>query len=184
MAFRIATCLSVVTAMVATVGCNQPVVESGPSYAELVITYNAEMETLDRLERKREELVKAYTEAEIARKADSKSLSLDDAMDVAKRMASEIRESDVPANPDALLGELAKRTGGVDEVADKLIGGLLGESKDEPKLTPEEIEANEKRQSEHEDKIAKLDEEIAAQKERVDRARAARDSAEQNKADK
>lgn len=184
MAIRIVTCFSAVTALVASAGCNQPVVESGPSYADLVITYNAEMETLDRLERKREELVKTYTEAEIARHADSKSLSLDDAMDVAKRMASEIRESDMPADPDQLLGELAKRTGGVDEVADKLIGGLFGESKDEPQLTPEEIEANEKRQTEHNEKLVELDAEIVAQKERVDRARAARDAAEQKDADK
>ena len=38
-------------------GCGGPTAERGPSYAELVTIYNAELQSLDRLERKREELI-------------------------------------------------------------------------------------------------------------------------------
>ncbi|MCA9218430.1 MAG: hypothetical protein KDB27_35415, partial [Planctomycetales bacterium] len=42
------------------VGCQRQPVDTGPSYADLVVTFNAELAALDRLEAKREKLVSDF----------------------------------------------------------------------------------------------------------------------------
>ena len=53
-----------VSVFVCLIGCSEPAPEeSGPSYADLVTVYNAELQSLDRLERKREELMAKHEAA-------------------------------------------------------------------------------------------------------------------------
>ena len=158
-------------------GCAEPVAP-GPSYAELVVTYNAELETLERLEAKREKLVAAN--ATDGRSASGAIGSLDDLLEKAK-VLKEGASADLPTDPEALLEHLSEGSGEAHELASQLIDGLLGGGEGKaakPEPTPEEIAAAAERQAAFQAELATLDEELAKQKERVERARIARDAAD------
>lgn len=157
-------------------GCMQSDVESGPSYAELLVIYNAELESLDRLETKRDELVKEYAAATAP--------TFDPLKDIEGllKSAKELKDStnlDTKSDPNEVLDELAADSEEAQEIAGQLLEGLLaGESKASPQPTPEEAVAITEQKTAFDAKLAALDEEISKQKERVERARQARDVAE------
>jgi hypothetical protein len=161
------------------VGCGQPTVDPGPSYSELVVTYNAELETLDRLEDKREQLVNEFEAASAPVKKEAGLANLEGLLESAKDMKNE-GELDLKStsDPNELLDQLTERTGDVEQIAEQLLGGLLGEAPSDPEPTAEEIAAAEERQAAFDAELATLDAEIATQKERVGRARDSRDAAE------
>lgn len=169
--------LHVVWFAVMLCGCAESVAPA-PSYAELVVTYNAELETLDRLEAKREQLVAEIAAA--ARNDSGEAIgSLDDLLQKAKSL-KEGANSDLPTDPEALFDHLADGSGEAQELAGQLIDGLLGsDSKSaKPEPTPEEVAAAKARQAAFQAELTTLDVELAKQKERVERARSARDAAD------
>jgi hypothetical protein len=160
------------------VGCSKPVVDEGPSYAELVVTYNAELEALDRLEAKREKLIEQFAAA-TAPTASADTLT---ALEGLLKTASDLKDSTNPdtSDPNELLENAAARTEGAEEIAGQLLEGLLGGESDaaEPEPTPEQAAAAAERKAAFEAELAKLDTEISKQQQRVERARQARDAAE------
>ena len=130
-----------------------------PSYADLVVTYNAEVETLDNLEGKRKSLIADYfgQAQQKAMKAAVNSIKTGDA-------------SRVPGNPNQALDQAVAAA----EIQAQLQSGLmegLGLSTDSAESTadyPKDLQG----------KLTELDAEIASQKERVQRAKNARDAAQ------
>lgn len=166
-------------------GCSTSPVDSGPSYSELVITYNAEMESLDRLETKREKLVAEFENAKKslvpAVKTSGDSLAPEELLKTARAMLAE-GEIDTGADPNALLDQLAERSGNAGELTDQILG-MIGEKPAEQEAavrepTEEELAAIAAVKDKFEPRIAELDKEIEDQTARVKRAREARDAAE------
>lgn len=172
-------------------GCSNTSVDSGPSYSELVITYNAEMEALDRLETKREKLVSEFGNAIKAvepAKTDGGGASLAPG-ELLKKAREKLAEGDVDlsADPSELLDQLSERSGDAGEIADQLLG-LIGEKPAEKEAevsepTEEELAAIAAVKEKFEPQIAELDKEIQAQTARVKRARDARNAAEATQAE-
>lgn len=160
-------------------GCEQTAKDSAPSYAELVVTYNAELETLDRLEAKREKLV-AQRAAALAPKTSGNTLSKLEGLLRSTNNLNDGTDFDTTSDPDALLDRLTDRNGEAQEIAGQLLDGLLGgeltESVPEPR--PDIAAALALQKTEHEAELEALDTEINKQRERVGRARAARDATE------
>ena len=168
-----------VVLLVSVVGCNQSVEDIGPSYAELVVTYNAELEALDRLETKRENLVNEYAAASAANSSPDTLSQLEGLL----RSANDLRngaEVDTTSDPNALLDDLTSSNGEARKIAGQLLEGLLGGELDttEPEPNAEAAVAIAEDRAAFEAKLANLDAEITKQKERVERARKARDAAE------
>lgn len=161
--------------------CSQPPAETGPSYADLVVTYNAELEALDRLEAKREQLIEDYeAESILAEPTENAgSLSVEGLLKSAKELKDEAG-LDLSADPNELIDKLTERTGGAEQIAGQLIEGLLAENlnESEKEPTPEELAAAEERKTKFDAELKTLDVEISAQQKRVERARQARDTAE------
>lgn len=156
---------------ISMIGCNQPPVESGPSYAELVVTYNAQLAALDRLEAKQKILNKGYAAAAVSN-TDSETLSK---LEGLLKSATDFKDNSKLAStsdPNALLDDLSERNVEVQDITDQLIGSLL---EDETAPNPEVVA---ERKGEIERELAKLDTEITKQRKRVERARQARDAAE------
>ena len=158
-------------------GCNQAAVETGPSYADLVITYNAELEALDRLEAKREKLVTDFEAESLPKEEPKDGLSLDNLLQSAKDLKDKTG-LEVTSDPREMLDQLAEKSGDAEKLAGDLVEGLLSKASAESEATPEEIAAAEERQLRHNEELESLDVEIEAQKQRVERARDARDAAE------
>jgi len=159
-------------------------VDTGPSYSELVVTYNAELETLDRLEAKREKLIAAFAAASLTSSNESvNTLSqLEGLLESARRL-KEGTGSDLPTDPNELLDNLSEHNGEATDIAEQLLGGRRGGGDDESpavqrESTPEEQAAAADRKAAFDAELASLDRELSKQKERVNRARGARDAAE------
>ena len=169
--FALAVCVSIV-------GCEAEV-DPRPSYGELVVTYNAELDSLDRLEAKREELIAEYAAATAPNESANTLAQLEGLLDSAKELKDAANE-DTNSDPDSQLDGLIKRGGEAEKIAEQLLDGILtgdGSSVDvEP--TPEEAAAAAERKEAFEKELAELDAEILKQKDRVERARQARDEAE------
>jgi len=155
-----------------SVGC----APAGPSYAELVTIYNTELEVLERFERQREELVAKYEAATQPQSTDTLE-ALQGVLESATKALSDSAATVDLADPEALLEKVSGEQGAAKELAGELRGAVTGQPV-EKELTAEEAQQRDNLKQEFEEKLAKLDAEIAAQKERVDKARAARDSAE------
>lgn len=169
-AFLLCTCFA---------GCGQPVTDTGPSYAELVVIYNAELETLDRLEAKREKLVAAHSAASKP-EGTADTLSQLEGLLRSARSVNETADPDAIVDPDVLLDRLSKQSGEAQDIAGQLLDGLLGGdgSGEISEADPEVAAAIERQMAELEAELENLDAEIGKQKDRVRRARAARDAAE------
>ena len=126
------------------------------SYSDLVVTYNGEVQTLDNLEGKRKTLISEYAEKAQADLFKSAVNSLESA-----------GKQSIPTNPNDALDRAVAAAEAQAQLLDK-----VGKSSRSPQPTtadfPEELKL----------KLAELDAEIAKQKERVERARKARDAAE------
>ncbi len=122
-----------------------------PSYADLVVTYNAEVETLDRLEEKRTAAIAEYF-------SQAQGKAIESAVQSIKSGSTK----SIPTDPNQALDQAVAAA----ELQTQLLGSL-GQPSDSADY-PEELKA----------KLKDLDSEIASQKERVDRAKAARDAAQ------
>ncbi len=127
---------------VSVVGCNQSVVDPGPSYSELLVTYNAELEALDRLEVKREKLIKEYAVASTPNASVDTLSQLEGLL----KSVNDLKDGtnlDTTSDPNALLDNLTERSGEAQELASQLLGELMGGEPDatKPEPTPEEAAA-------------------------------------------
>ncbi len=154
-------------------GCSGPSVEEkGPSYAELVTIYNAELQTLDRLERKREELVTKHGASLGPSAADATK-----AIDALLSSASEAGKSlDLKGVTDSneLLDRAVEHAEKTQGIANELLKSVSSAA--EP--TEEEVQKQAKLTQQFERDLATLDKQITEQKVRVERAQKARDTAE------
>ena len=166
-------------------GCSEPPVEErGPTYAELVATYNAELALLDRLEKKKQELI-SQREA-VLRPPPMDTLSaLQGLLGSAAELGNQL---DPNASPDDLLDQVAERAEATEKIGAQLLDALAsdgaedtGEGEGGDSAAAEAPEPD-PRQQELTDQfnrdLAALEAEIAKQRVRVARARAARDAAE------
>jgi len=158
-----------VTAVIAAAGCSGSIANPQPSYAELAVTYNAELETLQRLEEKRTKLIAEY-ERQSAPDPDEAIRALTDVLNSAGdpgRLAGVETAGDPHADLDQAIAS-AERT---HDVTSQILDSALQTTRTEAAETaayPEELQRQ----------LDDLDKEIAAQKARVERARAAKDAAE------
>lgn len=182
-----------VALLIAITGCSQtPPAETGPSYADLVVTYNAELASLDRLESRREKIAAEYA---VAIKPPSEGLGslgqLEGLVEAAKQLQSEGGIDPNTVDPNALLDQLAERGNNAGDLAGQLLEGLTGEKSagnqsaaeaeedaGDESATDEQAAALDEIRAKFEPQLAELDKEIDEQKKRVDRAKAARDAAE------
>jgi hypothetical protein len=155
-----AALISLCTLVAVLVGCGTTELKftKKPSYADLVVTYNAELETLEKLEAKREKLV-----------ADHLSQTQQAAIKAAVNSIQSGEAQAIPSDPNAALDRAvaaaemqAQLQSGLSESL-----GLSSESGAAPKY-PEALQRQ----------LAGLDAEIADQQARVQRAKAARDAAQ------
>jgi hypothetical protein len=173
---RIGLFLGLVPLTLLHVGCgsDRPVPKDpGPSYAELVMIYNAELETLDRLERKRAELVAEYEKLQRPNPEETmKALS-----NAFQSALGAIPEGALGAtgDPQAALDRAVESAEKAQDVVSQFFQAVkppAGEpGTDAPaQPTPAAEEFQKQR--------AQLDQEIEQQRARVERARQARDAAE------
>ncbi len=159
------------------VGCTaeKAVPENKPSYADLVVTYNAEMESLDRLERKRKDLIAEYEQRSQPRPDDAVK-ALTDALNAATTSSGD--GAAAPADPQAVLDQAVQNAEKAQQVASDLLKATTQHAHPPAEgQTPEQKASAEEFQGQ----LAQLDQEIAQQRVRVERARQARDAAEQQK---
>ena len=91
-----------VSVFVCLIGCSEPAPEeSGPSYADLVTVYNAELQSLDRLERKREERI-AKHEVALRPSTEDAAKALDATLSSAKEVGKQSNLDGV-TDPNELL---------------------------------------------------------------------------------
>jgi hypothetical protein len=154
-------------------GCSEPTPEeSGSSYAELLTVYNAELQALDRLERKREELI-AKHKAALGPSMDNAAKALD-ALLSSTREAGKQLDLKGATDPNDLLDRAVEHA----EKAQAATTGLLESVSSATEPTEEEAAQLAEQNEQFERDLAEIDRQIAAQMARVDRARQARDAAE------
>lgn len=148
--------------------------ETGPSYADLVVIYNAEVEALDRLEAKREKLILARAAA--VRESKGALPNLQGLLDE----VTQLKEQTLDADPNAVIDDLANRSGRAEELAGQLLEGLLQGTRTEAEEDdPADAEPSSDDQAEvFARELDTLNNEIEEQRARVERARKARDAAE------
>ena len=144
-------------------GCGKP--DTPPekeklSYADALQIYNQELMALDRLKAEREKLEQSLAPDA----ADLVGNLLERAGDYQAELERSLEDLDLPGGTAATEGTDAQQT--LDGLADK-----LNESKQRQRVDRDEVTA----------RIAELDEEIAEQQARVDRAKADRDAAEEER---
>ncbi len=166
---RLIVCCAIIGS---TLGCGSP--PAKPSYADLVVIYNAEAQELDRLEKKREELL-AKIEAIVHPPQN------DDAADVLKGIlaaADDLRkqnedqnEDNVPADPNELLDRTLENTDQARKLASQAVDAAMQSSTPKDAVDEEQLAALQK-------ELDELERTIDEQKARVERARKNRDAAE------
>jgi|GEM_PF-6955630 len=128
------------------------------SYADLVVTYNAEVQTLDNLEGKRKSLLAEYA-----------NQAQEDALKSALNSLGSAGAPSISSNPNDALQQAVAAAESQAKMLNQLGQSTSGSNASLANLElPEEAKA----------KLVALDKEITKQKERVDRARVARDEAE------
>ena len=171
--FLVALAISVLGLLGLTPGCGGPpsAEQIGPSYAELLSIYNSELAALDRLERKREELIQSH-EAQLQPSTEEALEALNALLSTAGAAGKELNLD--TADPDELLDRAVEHA----EKTQEITAQLLETASSQAEPSEEEAQRRAKLTEQFERELAALDAEIAEQKERVDRARAARDAAE------
>ncbi len=98
-----------VAVIMITVGCAPPAEDkaSGPSYADLVVIYNTELEQLDRLEGKRMELVQQI--AAVGSGADGSALDAINAVIASTQASAGEIGGNLPADPNDALDQAVER---------------------------------------------------------------------------
>ncbi len=161
---------------VVTTGCGADVAEDKPTYAELVVTYNAELEALDRLEKKKEALI-AKHEAELRPDAGDALQALDNILTTAGELTRNA-DADAPLDPEAVLDRAVENAQTAQDAVTELFDSVNQPPREE---TEEDAAQRAKITAEFNQQLAALDEEIETQQTRVKRAREARDAAESNR---
>ena len=162
-----------VSVFVSLIGCSEPAPKkSGPSYADLVTVYNAELQALDRLERKREELI-AKHEAALKPSTDDAAKALDATLSSAKEAGKQLNLEGV-TDPNELLDRAVEHAEQAQDLTSRLLQSVSSAS--EP--SKEEVQRRAKLTEQLERDLAAIDKQIAEQRVRVDRAQKARDAAE------
>ena len=147
-------------------------IEKKPSYADLVVIYNAEAETLERLERKRDDMVAKYeqTLSPTGEEALEALSGLIGGINNAAGNAPNLEATD----PNERLDQAIATAENMNDQAEALIEAVKqSQSQPADRATIEAMYSDEFKA-----KLAELDAEIDAQRERVEKARAARDAAE------
>ena len=127
------------------------------SYADLVVIYNAEVQALDNLETKRKNLIAEYSEKAQA-----------EAIKAAMNSLESVAKSASASSPNNALDQAVSAAESQAQLLKKLDDSRGTSSPNANAEFPEELKR----------KLSELDAEIAKQKERVDRARNARDAEE------
>jgi hypothetical protein len=136
--------------------------------------YNAEQESLDRLENKRKVMVEEY-EAAHRPQVDPSVQPLTDLLGAAGGLAGDAAATP-PADPNAALDQAVLEAQKAQQVASQMLQSMSQAAAQQNQPQQQIVYSPEFQQQ-----LAALDAEIVAQKERVDRAREARDAAEQKK---
>ena len=160
---------------VVTIGCGGEVAEDKPTYADLVVIYNAELEALDRLEKQKQDLI-AKSAAELRPSPEDAVQALGDALTAASELTRDV-DSDTALDPQAALDRAVENAQSAQDAVSQLLDSVNQPSSAE---SEEEAARRTKITAELNQQLAALDEEIAKQKQRVERARQARDAAEAN----
>lgn len=161
----------VVSGLVSLNGCSEST-DGGSSYAELVTIYNTELQALDRLERKREELVAKQKEA-LGPSTEDAVKALDTLLSSAKEAGKELNLEGVN-DPNELLDRAVAHA----ETVQGATAGLLESVSAVAEPTEEDVAKKAEQNAQYERELAEIDQQITEQKARVDRARKARDKAE------
>lgn len=132
-------------------------VNKKPSYEFLVVVYNSEVQVLDNLEAKRKNLIAEYSEKARAEAVKSALNSLES-----------VAKSTNATSPNNALDQAVAAAEAQSQLLKKLEDSRGASSPNANPEFPEELKH----------KLSELDDEIAKQKERVDRARDARDAEE------
>lgn len=150
--------------LICFLGCEPPEIniKKRASYADLVTTYNAEVQTLDNLEGKRKALL-----SEFASQAQAEALQS------ALNSLGAATSNGIPSNPNDALDQAVKAA----EAQAKVQSGLREKLGQSPSGSNQALDVS-TLPPELKQKLEELDTEIAKQKERVERARIARDEAE------
>jgi signal transduction histidine kinase len=150
--------------LASSLGCEPPEINitKRASYADLVVTYNAEVQTLDNLEGKRKALLAEYA-----------SQAQAEALQSALNSLGAATSNGIPTNPNDALDNAVKAAESQAKVQSSLrekLGQSPTNSSDAMDIStlPPALKQ----------KLEELDAEIAKQKERMERARIARDEAE------
>ena len=159
--------------VVIAVGCAPPAEKesSGPSYADLVVTYNAECDALDRLEGKQLELVRRI--AAVGSGAEGSALETLNAFIESTQASVDKIGGDLPADPHAALDQAVERAEATQQATQSLLEAATSAAGDRELSAEEEAE-----QQKLMDDLAEIEKDIVAQKQRVERAREDRDAAE------
>lgn len=155
-------------------GKQEPAQPAGPTYAELVMIYNAEQEALDRLERKRKEMVEEYEAANLPQ-VDPSLQPLTDLLGAAGGLAGDAAATP-PSDPNAALDHAVLEAQKAQQVASQMLQSMSQAAAQQNQPQQQIVYSPEFQQQ-----LAAVDAEIAAQKQRVDKAREARDAAEAKK---
>ena len=153
------------------IGCGP--VEKRPSYADLVVIYNAELAALDRLERKKADLIVDF-EKQLAPKVDDALQALSDVLSTAAAANRDGTAFDA-TDPNDMLDQAIENAAKMQQATSQLLEVAAGQASGE---TAEQATAESLYSEELKAQLAALDEEIAEQQARVDRARLARNAAE------
>jgi hypothetical protein len=154
-------------------GCSEPTAEkSGPSYADLVTIFNAELQAMDRLERKREALI-ANHEAALGPSVEDAAQAIDALLSSANEAGKQLG-LDGATDPNELLDRAVAHA----EKTHDLTSGLLESVRSATEPTEEEVQKQAELTKQFERDLAAIDKQIVEQKARVERARKARDAAE------
>ena len=153
-------------------GCGGPTAERGPSYAELVTIYNAELQALDRLERKREELISKH-QASLGPSAEGAAKAIDALLSSANQAGKQL-DLDGVSDSNDLLDRAVEHAEKTQDLTSELLESVSSAA--EP--TEEEVQKQAELSQQFERDLAAIEQQIAEQKTRVDRALKARDAAE------
>jgi len=162
------------------IGCgrDRDVADDEPSYADLVVIYNAEMEGLDRLENKKNELIATH-EKQLQPSGDDAVKALTDVLSAANE-AYRGSDSDEALDPQAALDRAAEKVEKAQEVASQLLESLTQPVETQPAENGgvQDTVETDPRIEDFNRQLEAIEEEIKKQQARVDRAREARDAAE------
>ena len=172
--FPVISSLALSLAFSLLLGCGQDVAEqeAGPSYADLVTIHSTELAALDRLEKKREDLITRH-EQQLRPAPEDTLQALGDALNSITTIESG-PDPDAVFDPNAMLDEAVADAEKVQETAGKLLDSFSSERV----VDEEETQRLEKLGEEFQRQLEAIDKKIEAQQARVDRAMAARDAAE------